>query len=357
MGESMKITFQDTKNGVMEIVPETLDDLWHISHIIEVGDVLSSKTTRRIQDTTGDKIRSDRGVKKTFFLGISVESVSFHMFTGKLRATGSIVSGPEDLVPLGSHHTLEVKFNTPLRIKKEKWSKYILNRIKQAVAASKKLSAIIISIEDDVADFGLVRQFGIEYYGPIIGNISGKRIVDKNREKDQEEFYKKVASALLKFEDLQNIVIAGTGFVKNSFYDFLEDKYPELAKISIVESTGAGGRAGIQEILKKGVVEKLSSENRIAMEISAIERILQEIAKGTSMVVYGKEETITGANAGAIKELLVLDKFVRIEKLEKIMNLVENMGGEVMVISSQHDGGKQLESLGGLAATLRYPIK
>lgn len=114
----MRITFQNTKQGIMEIVPETLDDLWHISHIIEEGDILSSKTTRRIQDTTGDKLRSDRGVKKTFFLGIKVESVSFHMFTGKLRATGSIVSGPEDLVPLGSHHTLEVKLNIPLRIKK-----------------------------------------------------------------------------------------------------------------------------------------------------------------------------------------------------------------------------------------------
>ncbi|MBZ9570748.1 mRNA surveillance protein pelota [Methanobrevibacter sp. TMH8] len=353
----MKITFQDTKQGIMEIVPETLDDLWHISHIIEEGDVLSSKTTRRIQDTTGDKLRSDRGVKKTFFLGIKVDSVSFHMFTGKLRATGSIVSGPEDIVPLGSHHTLEVKLNIPLRIKKERWSRYVLNRIKQAVAASKKLSAIIVSIEDDVADLGLVRQFGIEYYGPIIGNISGKRIIDKNRQKNVDEFYQKVAEALLKFDDLQNIVIAGPGFTKNSFHDYLEDKHKNLAKISILESTGAGGRVGIQEILKKGVVEKLSSENRIAKEISTINNVLGEIAKGSNMVVYGKEETIAGANAGAIEKLLILDKLVRIRNIEKVMNLVENMGGKLMVISSEHDGGKQLESLGGLAAILRYPIK
>lgn len=353
----MKITFQDTKQGVMEIVPETLDDLWHISHIIEKGDILSSKTTRRIQDTSGDKLRSDRGVKKTFFLGIELESISFHMFTGKLRGTGSIVSGPEDLVPLGSHHTLEVKLNTPLRIKKNHWSRYILNRIKQAVNASKKLSAIIVSIEDASADLGLVRQFGIEYYGPIIGNVSGKRIVDKNRKKNLDEFYQKVAETLLKFNNLQNIIISGPGFTKNSLYDYLENKYSKLAKISILENTGTGGRVGIQEILKKGVVEKLSAENRIANEISAIEKILGEIAKGNNIVVYGKEETIAATNAGAIKELLVLDKLVRIEKLEKVMNLAENMGGNVMVISSEHDGGKQLESLGGLAALLRYPIK
>ena len=56
----MKIINQDTKEGIIEVVPETLDDLWHLSHIVEVGDNASSKTTRRIQDNTGDKLRSDR---------------------------------------------------------------------------------------------------------------------------------------------------------------------------------------------------------------------------------------------------------------------------------------------------------
>ena len=55
----MKIINQDTKEGKIEVVPETLDDLWHLSHIVEVKDNVSSKTTRRIQDNTGDKLRSE----------------------------------------------------------------------------------------------------------------------------------------------------------------------------------------------------------------------------------------------------------------------------------------------------------
>ena len=78
----MRILEEDEKNGVIELVPETLDDLWHLSHIIEEGDLLSARTTRRIQDTSGEKIRSDRGVKKTFYLGIRVENVNFHVYTG-----------------------------------------------------------------------------------------------------------------------------------------------------------------------------------------------------------------------------------------------------------------------------------
>ena len=76
----MHIVRQDRKRGFIEVIPETLDDLWHLSHIIEPGDLVSSKTSRRIQDSTGERLRSDRGFKKTFFLSIRVETINFHKF-------------------------------------------------------------------------------------------------------------------------------------------------------------------------------------------------------------------------------------------------------------------------------------
>ena len=352
----MKIVEEDTKEGIIEVIPETLDDLWHLSHIVEVNDNVSSKTTRRIQDNTGDKLRSDRGVKKTFYLGIDVEGINFHLFTGKLRLTGVITRGPEDLIPLGSHHTLEVKLNMPLTIKKSKWPQWALKRLNQAIEASKKLSAIIVAIEDDTATLGLMRQFGIEYYGPVKGNISGKRILDKNRGKNIIKFYETIIKSINKFDSIQNIVIAGPGFYKNDFFDYLKDKHSDLAKISIIESTGSGGRVGIHEVLKKGTVEKLTVENRVASEMGAVNNFLEEIAKNSSKVTYGIKQTSDAINLGAVDKLLVLDNVVAKDNLSQLMDMVENMKGEVMIISSQHEGGKQLESLGGIAAVLRYPI-
>ena len=352
----MKIIEEDEKDGIVEIVPETLDDLWHLSHIIEVGDNASSLTTRRIQDNSGDKIRGDRGVKKTFYLGLDIEGISFQLFTGKLRLTGVITRGPDDLIPLGSHHTLEVKLNTPITIKKDRWHNWAINRLNQAIEASKKLSAIIVVLEDDTATLGLMRQYGIEYYGPIKGNVSGKRIMDKNRQKNIINFYEKVIESITKFDSIQNIVLAGPGFVKNDFFDYLKDKHQDLAKISIIEPTGAGGRNGIAEVLKKGTVEKLTSENRVAQEMSAINNLLTEIAKNSSKVAYGATETTNAINLGAVEQLLILDIRVPDDGMGEAMDMVENMKGEVMVISSEHDGGKQLESLGGMAAILRYEI-
>ena len=352
----MKILNQDTKEGIIEVVPETLDDLWHLSHIIEVGDNASSKTTRRIQDNTGDKLRSDRGVKKTFYLGLDIENISFHLFTGKLRLTGVITRGPEDLIPLGSHHTLEVKLNTPMTIKKDRWPNWAIKRLNQAIDASKKLSAIIVVLEDDTATLGLMRQFGMEYYGPIKGNISGKRILDKNRGKNIIQFYEKVIESIQKFDSIQNIIIAGPGFVKNDFFDYIKDKHNDLAKIAIIEGTGSGGRVGIAEVLKKGTVEKLTSEHRVASEMFAVDNLLTEIAKNSSKVTYGLLQTKNAINLGAVEQLLILDVNVAKDDMGDLMDTVENMKGEVMVISSEHEGGKQLESLGGMAAILRYEI-
>jgi len=352
----MKIIKQDTKEGIIELVPETLDDLWHLSHIIETGDNASSKTTRRIQDNTGDKLRSDRGVKKTFYLGLDIENITFHLFTGKLRLTGVITRGPEDLIPLGSHHTLEVKLNTPLTIKKQRWQNWAIKRLNQAIDASKKLSAMIIVLEDDTATIGLMRQFGIEYYGPIKGHVSGKRIIDKNRQKNIVQFYEKVIESIEKFDSIQNIVIAGPGFVKNDFYDYLKEKHKSLAKMSVIEATGSGGRNGISEVLKKGTVEKLTSENRVAVEMGAIDKLLAQIGKNSSKIAYGIKQTKEAINLGAVSQLLILDTKVASENMGELMDMVENMKGEVMVISSEHEGGKQLESLGGMAAILRYEI-
>lgn len=352
----MRIVHQNTKKGIIELLPETLDDLWHLSHLIEPGDLLSSRTTRRIQDTTGERLRSDRGIKKTFTMGIRVESINFHKYTGKLRATGVIEKGPEDLVPLGSHHTLDLKLKTPVKIQKERWTRWHLQRIKESVKASKIPKALVVVIEDDTADLGILRQYGVEYYGPIIGGVSGKRMVQKNRQQVIKKFYQEIVDTVKTFEGIEGMVIAGPGFSKNDFHKYLDETHKDLAKISILESTGAGGRAGIHEVLQKGLLEDMATEGRIAQEIRVMAEVLQEIGKTSNLVTYGKKEVKTASQAGAVKQLLVIDRLVRERDIEKIMNTTENLGGKVMVISSEHDGGKQLDALGGIAALLRYGV-
>ena len=99
-------------------------------------------------------------------------------------------------MPLGSHHTLDLKLNNSIKIRKNRWSKWNIKRLKDAIKASKKPTALIVAIEDDTADIGIVRQYGIDYYGPIIGSVSGKRIVQKNRKQAINDFFTDLAQTL-----------------------------------------------------------------------------------------------------------------------------------------------------------------
>jgi protein pelota len=65
---------------------------------------------------------------------------------------------------------------------------------------------------------------------------------------------------------------------------------------------------------------------------------------------------------GAIEKLIVADTLIRDAeeeqrlKLEQLMRDVEKRQAKITVISTEHEAGFKLVSLGGIAALLRFPI-
>ena len=65
---------------------------------------------------------------------------------------------------------------------------------------------------------------------------------------------------------------------------------------------------------------------------------------------------------GAVEKLFVSGKFLRDAKIKKnteienLLKMVQNTKGEVLIVSGQHDFGKQLEGIGGIAALNRYRV-
>ena len=112
----MKIIFKDLKHGEIKLVPENLDDIWHLYNVIEEGDIIRA-ITFRTTDEKDDKIRSKKTEKKRMKLDIAVEKVSFHPFSDRLRIHGIIKEGPQDL---GMHHTFNVDAD-----KMDKLSKFV----------------------------------------------------------------------------------------------------------------------------------------------------------------------------------------------------------------------------------------
>jgi protein pelota len=344
----MRIVEEKMRNreGEIKLIPETLDDLWHLKYIIEPNDIVFS-LTKRISESS-DKLRSDKE-KVTVRLGIKVEKVEFHRFANRLRVTGTIVAGVED----SGYHTINITPGKELSIIKEKWKDEQLERIRSAIESSKRPDILIVTMEEGEAYIGALRDWGVEEIAVI------SRSYGKDLGSYRQEFFGEVLSVIknIKFE---YVIIAGPGFTKDDFIKFLRERSPDLSDRIVKADISSVGSRGFIEVLKRGVVEKIAGEIRIAKEAEYMERLLEGIAKGKN-TVYGKDEVVRAHEYGAIDTLLIADEYLLRERenwdIDGLMRSVEDSGGKVVILSSDFEPGKQLMSLGGIAGLLRFQIE
>ncbi|VVB85007.1 Peptide chain release factor subunit 1 [uncultured archaeon] len=335
--------------GEISLITESLDDLWHLKYILEPGDLVYAFTKRRIEGAT-DKLRPEKADKKTVRLGINVEKVEFHKFSNRLRVHGIIVEGSIDE---GAYHTLNVEEGTNLSIIK-RWKNDQLERIREAEIAARRPKVIIAAIEEGEASIGLVRQFGVEE------DSSLRQSLGKGEGNNRNEFFGELASQLKwAAEKVDAVILAGPGFTKEDFLGFLRTREPELAKKAVLEDTTSIGVSGFQEVLRRGAVDRIMEESRIGREAKLIEELMKEISMN-GRAAYGMADVRNALSLGAIETLLITDELLRTERegnsIDAFLKNVEHTQGRIVVFSTEFEPGKKLESLGGIAALLRFKV-
>jgi len=338
------------------LVPQSLDDLWHLGHVLEPGDLVSGDTTRRIQ-RADDTLRDTGGQREPMHVTLRVEDVEFHKFSNRLRVNGVIEHcSRED--QLGQHHTLNLEENKELTVEKV-FKPDQTARIEEAVEATENPEVAIVTVEEGEAYVHTVAQYGVDEYASFRGTTGKGEYA-----RDRTELFADLASALSHL-DVDAIVLAGPGFTKQDAYDYFEETDPELtAKMSTVDTSAVGGR-GVHEVLKRGAVEEVQTETRIAREAELIDELMERIGTGVK-ATYGIEAVKEAADFGAVEHLLVLDERLRLERggdgdwtvdVDDVITTVEQKGGEITVFSSEFAPSDQLENLGGIAALLRYRLE
>lgn len=352
----MKLIRSDFRHGEAKVKIETMDDLWYLSNLIDRGDLVRGQTTRKIK--IGDKEdRNVKVIKKPVSLEIEVDKLEFHKYSNNLRIKGIIKEGPED-VPKGSHHTINVEENTVLKIKKSEWLKYQIDKLKEATNI--KPPKILVCVFDrETAYIASLKRFGYEILATLKGNVQKKADISSTT----TNFYQEIIEALRLYSkklEPDKIILASPSFWKDELQKNLKDE--ELKKKIVFASCASCDESAINEILKRKEIEQVLKEDRINKEMKQVEELLFEISKD-ELAAYGNQDVKTAANAGAIKNLLVTDEHIRrsrekeeYTRLENMMKITESTGGKVHIISSEHDGGKKLDGLGGIAAILRYKI-
>ncbi|HLN89430.1 MAG TPA: mRNA surveillance protein Pelota, partial [Candidatus Binatia bacterium] len=129
-----------------------------------------------------------------------------------------------------------------------------------------------------------------------------------------------------------------------------------------VKSVNNGGTAGIDEALRSGVLLKAAHQLRLVEETETMEEVMKRLGKGEGRVTYGLTAVENAVMMGAIEKLVVADTTLRDAnepqriKIEDLMYQVEKRNAAITVVSTEHEAGAKLISLGGIAALLRFPL-
>jgi protein pelota len=347
----MKILKQNLRKGEVVVMAQSLDDLWHLSQVIDSGDFVTGKTTRKVK--FGGEEGKAKAEKKTLTLKIKAEKVDFQ--ESSLRIAGITAEAKED-VPAGAAHSLTIEEGSVVTITKGQWLKYQLDKLKEAQRFAPKI--LVTVFDRETAIFALLKQRGYEVLAEEKGRVAKKWVSVA-----EENFYRKIIGLLKGYDErlgLDKIILASPAFWKEELMKELQDE--ALKKKVVQAACSSVTKNAIEEVLKRPELKEALKQDRIAKEANLVEELMIEIAK-SQLAAYGLKEVKKLAEAGAVKTLLITNKFIRerrsensFKEIDNLMRWVDKTKGGILIINSANEPGRRLDGLGGIAALLRFKL-
>lgn len=172
-----------------------------------------------------------------------------------------------------------------------------------------------------------------------------------------KDFYKKVGGLVNeKFSgtEIKGIIVGGPGPTKEDFVagDFLRTDVKK--KILGIKNIGYTGEFGLKELVDRS--EDILEKEEMMIEVRLVQKFLTLMATRRNMVAYGEEAVRKVIDINAVETLMISEDFQE-DKMEELMDKVEEAGGDVFIISKDTREGIQFAGLGGIGAILRYAIQ
>ncbi len=353
----MKVVYRNLEEGVLKVEPESLEDLYGLTKIIEKDDQVAGKSWRRWKNPDANLNKPDSGEKKPVFIMLKAETIEFAESANKLRITGSIVSGnPEEFVQVGEFHTLDVELHGRVEIHKQ-LTPYHLELLDEMKKKSKAVKALIVAMDDEKATFAMLRSNGITY--PLeIGNRGNKRDPSKHEELTKA-YYREVSEAITRTV-ADKVIIAGPGFTGETFKKWLNHNDTDTLKRVSFQHASTSERSAATELLKQGALEAILGAQRVQESFKAFEEFKLHVAKEDGYAVYGVEDVEKAITMGAVGSLLILDEFLRDHKTRRLANSIlarcKNLGAEIVIFASNDGAANEFKSF-RVAAVLRFKMQ
>lgn len=357
--------------GIVVLIPEEPEDMWHAYNLISEGDQVRSGTIRKVQNETSTGSSSSSRVRTT--LTIRVESIDFDTQAQVLRLKGRNIE-ENQFVKMGAYHTLDLELNRKFALTKPEWDSIALERVEMACDVTQSADVAAVIMQDGLAHVCLITASMTLVRSKIDVSIPRKRKGNvQQHEKGLAKFYDAVIQGIIRhvnFDVVKCVLIASPGFVKDQFFQYMFEQAVKTDNKVLLENkskfmlihSSSGFKHSLKEILQDPAVVAKMSDTKAAGEVRALEQFYTMLQCEPAKAFYGKKHVIKAAEAQAIETLLISDNLFRCQDVAtrkeyvQLVDSVRDSGGEVKIFSSMHVSGEQLAQLTGVAAILRFPM-
>ena len=285
---------------------------------------------------------------------------------------------------------------------------FVLEPLKQMVVED-KVYGLIVADKNDAA-IGFLQGNSIKTEHVMSSNVPGKTKAGGQSAQRFQRFRKEMYQTWMneiadnakksflpkkRKDKLLGIIIGGPGFTKDKL---IEDDYihQELQEdIVAKESTNFSGEEGLEELVSKA--EDSIQDSQVVKEKNLVTEFFENLEKENGKSEYGPERVKEALDVGAVDTILISEStelyYAEFEcpeghedhmfeakaeipeekechecnqdlELTELADIVdafgekaEEMSSDLEIIGNEHEEGRRLENMGGIAAILRYRIR
>lgn len=382
-------------SGSVTLYPEEPEDMWHAYNIIRPTDLLTASAIRRV--TTESSTGSTSSQRVHTNLTIRVKSLDFDPQAGQLHVSGQIAR-ENRYTKIGQFHTLDLELLRNFTLEKEVegsdggegWDSVARSQLADAVDQTRGTEAVAVVMEEGIANICFLTQFQtilrqrVEVAVPRKRSGAGR---SGDHDKGLGKFFNTTLETLMRqleglMEGKDNstsfpILLASPGFTAASFLKNINETasskgdklLQELVKRKafVVVHSSSGHLHSLNEVLKSPEVMARLKDTKYMRETSLMDSFYDLLRKDDGRAWYGPNECEMAVEKGAVGRgggvLMISNNLFRSQDIatrRRWVRLVDQVreveGGEVRVLSGDHESGRRLEGLGGIAAILTFPV-
>ncbi|OJJ86888.1 putative translation factor pelota [Aspergillus glaucus CBS 516.65] len=380
-------------SGTVTLCPEEPEDMWHAYNLIRPGDLLRASAIRKV--TTTQDTGSTISTRVHLTLEIRVKNLDFDPQSSQLHVGGQIVNETPH-TKIGQHHTLDLELNRNFTLEKEigangegvGWDSIAVQMLKDAVdeGGNRRAEAVAVVMQEGIAHICFIGQFQTILKQKVEMSVPRKRMGGSEHDKGMSKFYQTTLDTLLRqldfntsitsmtsSEGVRPVLLASPGFVATSFQKYIQTvatNTPALKRLLpsiVVVHSASGYLHSLSEVLQSPAVKTILADTKYARETKLMDDFLEQLRKETNKATYGPREVESAVDQGAVGRgggvLIISNRLFRsqdVAERKRWVSLVDRVrdieGGDVRVLSSDHESGTRLDGLGSIAALCTFPV-